>query len=142
MRRSPAGLGVRMAQVAAVGMILGGVFDLSLRRLLSHHEAYLGVAAGGAPPETEALVLLMLNVLGVALASVGALALALLALWHRRGIAWAGWAAATGIAAASGLNAVAILQVGSLFFIGPALFPLLAMGGVALAERGRSQVES
>ncbi len=65
------------------------------------------------------------------------MALVLLELWRRRGIAWAGWAAAVGISVASGLNAFAILRVGSLFFIGPALFPLLALGGVALAERGR-----
>lgn len=137
MHTLPTGIGVQMARLAAAGMILGGAFDLSLRQLLPHHEAWLGVGPGGAPPATEALVLLILNVLGAALVSAGAMALVLLELWRRRGIAQAGWAAAVGISVASGLNALAIARVGSVFFIGPALFPLLALGGVALAERGR-----
>lgn len=136
------GTGYRLAQLAAVGSIIGGVFDLSIGELMPHHEAFLGVAAGGAPPATGALVLLVLNTLGVALATVGALALALLAAWRRHDLRWAAWAAAVGITVAQGMNAWAISRVGSLFFLGPLLFPLLAVGGVAWALRGASRAGS
>lgn len=129
------GPGYRLAQLAAVGSILGGAFDLSIRELMPHHEAFLGVEAGTAPPATGALVLLVLNTLGVALVAVGGLALALLSAWRRHDLRWAAWAAALGIAIAQGMNAWAISRVGSLFFLGPMLFPLLAVGGVAWALR-------
>lgn len=129
------GPGYRLAQLAAVGSILGGAFDLSIRDLMPHHEAFLGVEAGTAPPATGALVLLVLNTLGVALVAVGGMALALLSAWRRDDLRWAAWAAALGIAVAQGMNAWAISRVGSLFFLGPMLFPLLAVGGVAWALR-------
>jgi len=129
------GIGYRMVQLAAVGTILGGAFDLSIRGLLPHHEAFLGIAAGSAPPATEALLLLMLNTLGVALMAVGGMALTLLAVWRLHGMPWAAWAAAAGLALAGGMNAWAISRVGSLFVVGPFLFPFLALGGVALELR-------
>ena len=142
MRPLPAGPGTVLARFAALGMILGGLFDLTIRSLLPHHEAFLGVDPGTAPAATAALVLLILNTLGVALAAVGALAFTLFEVWRRQGLAWAGWVAALGITVASGLNALAISRVGSLFFLGPALFALLAPLGVAMAERRRSRQES
>lgn len=129
------GPGYRLAQLAAMGSIVGGIFDLSIRELMPHHEAFLGVEAGAAPQATGALVLLVLNTLGIALVAVGGMALTLLSAWRRHDLRWAAWAAALGIAVAQGMNAWAISRVGSLFFLGPMLFPLLALGGVGWALR-------
>jgi tricorn protease len=132
------GPGYRLAQLAAVGSILGGAFDLSIRGLMPHHEAFLGVPAGGAPEATGALVVLVLNTLGVALVAVGGMALALLVVWRRHDIAWAAWAAAAGIALAQGMNAWAISRFDTPFIVGPLLFPFLALGGVWWGVRRRS----
>ena len=70
------------------------------------------------------------------LAAAGMLALALLEVWRRRGIGWAGWTAALGIASASGLNAMAILQVGSLFFSGRPSSPYCRWEGWRWPRRG------
>jgi len=133
------GVGYHLAQLAAVGSILGGAFDLSIRGLMPHHEAFLGVPAGGAPEATGALVVLVLNTLGVALVAVGGMALALLAVWRRHDVAWAAWAAAAGIALAQGMNAWAISRFDTPFIVGPLLFPFLALGGVWWAVRRGSR---
>jgi len=108
----------------------GGLFDFFVRDAMPHHAAALGVAMGQVPAETEALVLLILNALGIALFVVGALALALIELGARHGVREAGWAAALGITVASGFNAWSIVQLDSLFFVGPMLLPLMAWAGV------------
>jgi len=129
LHRAP-GPGYRLAQLAAFGSILGGAFDLSIRELMPHHEAFLGVPQGGAPEATGALVLLVLNTLGAALIVVGGMALALLGIWRRHDLPWAAWAAAIGIALAQGMNAWAISRFDTPFMVGPLLFPFLAVGGV------------
>jgi hypothetical protein len=125
-------IGLWMAQFAAVGMMAGGAFDLSLRSALPHHADALGIPLADIPAATEALVLLILRALGLTLLVVGALSLVLLHLAVRHRVRGAAWAAAAGITVASGWNAWSIFQVDSLFFVGPLVLPLLAVGGVLL----------
>jgi hypothetical protein len=133
--RVPGTVGYRLAQLGAAGAALGGAVDVAVPRLLPHHEAALGVAAGQAPPATAALVLLLLHVLGVALVAVGLAALALLAAWRRAGLRWAGAAAAGVVVVVEGVNAWAIARVRSPLFAGPLLCALLVAGGVLLGRR-------
>lgn len=135
MRHPSPGLGYRLAQLAAVGTILGGLFDALVPRLLPHHEAWLGIEPGTAPPAVEELVLLILGTLGMVLVAAGGMALVLLAVWRRHGIPWAAWGAAGGITLAEGVNAWALSRLGSLFFLGPVLFPFLAVVGVWMSVR-------
>jgi hypothetical protein len=127
-------VGYRIAQLGAAGAALGGTFDLLVPRLLPAHEAFLGVAPGGAPAATTALVLLLLHTLGAALVAVGLAALALLAAWRRTGLRPLAWAAAGLVVLAEGSNALAIARVGSPLFAGPLAFAALVAGGVALAR--------
>ncbi len=128
----PVGAGFRLAQLGALGVALGGVFDLFVPRLLSHHYAFMGVLAGEVPEQTTALVLLMLHVLGVALAGVGVAGLALLAVWRRTGERVAAIAAAATVGIVSAANAYGIYTVGAMIFIGPALCALFVVFGVWL----------
>jgi hypothetical protein len=130
-----AAIGYRLAQVGAFAAALGGLVDAFVPRLLPHHEAYLGVAKGGATPATSSLVLLLLHTLGVALLAVGIGSLALLAEWRRTSARSSAIAAAVIVVLAEGMNAWAIGQVGSALFIGPLVCSLLVAGGVALATR-------
>ena len=136
MSRRTFGIGYRVAQLGAAGAALGGAFDVFLPRLLPHHEAFLGIAPGQAPPATTALVLLLLHTLGVALIAVGLSALALLAAWRRSGSGWAALVAASAVLLAEGTNAWAIHRVGSPFFVGPLACAMLVAVGVTIALRG------
>ncbi|HSJ62410.1 MAG TPA: hypothetical protein VK922_00770 [Gemmatimonadaceae bacterium] len=131
------GVGYRLAQVGAGGVALGGLFDLFVSRLLPHHEAFLGIGPGEAPPATAALLLLLLRTLGIALVAVGVGALALLAAWRRAGLRWAGVAAAGMVLFAEGANAWAIRRVGSPLYLGPLVCALLVGAGVSIAATGR-----
>ena len=131
-------IGYRLAQVGALGTALGGAFDALLPNLLPHHEAYLGVHAGGATAPTASLVLLLLHTLGVALVAVGAGALALLADWHRGGARSSALVAGGMVVIAEGMNAWAIHRVGSPLFLGPLVCAVLVVGGVALGMSARS----
>ena len=132
-------IGYRIAQLGAVGTALGGVFDSLVRTLLPHHEAYLGVAPGGATPATASLVLLLLHTLGVALIAVGVGALALLANWRRDGARSSAITAAAIVLLAEGMNAWAIRRVGSPLYVGPLACALLVVGGVAMAVGPRDR---
>lgn len=134
------GIGYRLAQLGAVAATLGGVVDALVPKLLPHHEAYLGVAAGQAPPATTALVLLLLHTLGVALAATGIGALALLAAWRGGASRWSALTAATVVVLAEGMNAWAIGQVGSQLFIGPIVCVILLIVGVASELRDDESV--
>jgi hypothetical protein len=127
-------IGYRLAQLGAAGAALGGTFDLLVSRPLPAHEAFLGVAPGGTPAATAALVVLLLHTLGAALVAVGLAALALLAAWRRTGLRPLAWAAAGIVVLAEGSNALAIARVGSPLFAGPLAFAALVAGGVALAR--------
>jgi len=127
------GIGYRLAQIGAAATALGGVVDAFIPRLLPHHEAFLGVAAGQAPAATATLVLTLLHTLGVALVAVGVGALALLAAWRGGGPRSAATSAALVVLSAEGMNAWAIARVGSVLFLGPVACCLLVVVGVALA---------
>jgi hypothetical protein len=125
------GVGYRLAQLGAVAAALGGLVDAFVPRLLPHHEAFMGVAAGQAAPATEALVLLLLHTLGVALLATGIGALALLGAWRGGASRWTALSAAIVVVLAEGMNAWAIGQVGSPLFIGPIVCVILLVIGVA-----------
>lgn len=136
MSRRTFEIGYRIAQLGAAGAALGGALDVFVPRLLPHHEAFLGIAPGQAPPATTALVLLLLHTLGVALLAVGLGALALLAAWRRTGLGWAAQVAAGAVVLAEGTNAWAIGRVGSPLFVGPLACAMLVVVGIAIAHRG------
>jgi hypothetical protein len=128
-------IGYRLAQLGALVTAVGGSFDALVRKLLPHHEAYLGVATGGATAATSSLVLLLLHTLGVSLVAVGIGALALLADWRRSGARTSAIAAAGMVGLAEAMNAWAIWRVGSMLFVVPLLCMALVVGGVAMALR-------
>jgi hypothetical protein len=136
------GIGYRLAQLGATAAALGGIVDAFVPRLLPHHETFLGVAAGQAPPASATLVLLLLHTLGVALAATGGGALALLAVWRGGGPRWAALSAASVVLVAEGMNAWAIARVGSLLYLGPLACAMLVAGGVALAIRSDARCDS
>ncbi|MEO6524996.1 MAG: hypothetical protein ABIP93_00060 [Gemmatimonadaceae bacterium] len=129
------GIGYRLAQVGAAAAALGGLVDALVPRLLPHHEAFLGVAAGAAPPATVTLVLLLLHTLGIALLAMGLGALALLAAWRAGAARWAALSSVLVVVLAEGMNAWAIGKVGSPIFIGPLVCVILVVVGVALELR-------
>jgi hypothetical protein len=125
------GIGYRLAQLGAAAAALGGLVDALVPRLLPHHEEFMGIAAGQAPPATAALVLLLLHALGVALLATGLGALALLAAWRAGGSRMTALSAAVIVVLAEGMNAWAIGRVGSPLFIGPLVCVILLIVGVA-----------
>jgi hypothetical protein len=125
------GIGYRLAQLGAAAAALGGLVDTLVPRLLPHHEAFMGVAAGQAPEATATLVLLLLHTLGVALLATGLGALALLAAWRGGGSRMTAISAAIVVVMAEGVNAWAIRQVGSPLFLGPLVCVILLIVGVA-----------
>ncbi len=127
--------GHRVAQLGAVLMIAGGVFDMSLGELLPHHAAVLAAGYGAVPPEAAGLILALLRALGGALAAVGIAVLILLRFGSRTGsrLAYAG-AALTAVIA-EGPNVLGILSTGSPLFVAPLAFMLLVVAGSALCYR-------
>jgi len=129
------GIGYRLAQLGAAAAALGGVVDALVPRLLPHHEEFMGVTAGQAPPATAALVLLLLHTLGVALFATGLGALALLSAWRGGGSRMTAVSAAVVVVMAEGMNAWAIARVGSPRFLGPIVCVILLIVGVASEVR-------
>jgi hypothetical protein len=129
------GAGYRLAQFGALGVALGGVFDLFVPRLLPHHYAFMGATVGEVPDQTAALILLMLHVLGVALAGVGVAGLALLSVWRRTGDRAAAIAAAVTVGGVAAANAYGVYAVGAILFIGPLLCACFVVLGVWFALR-------
>ena len=125
------GIGYRLAQLGAAAAALGGLVDALVPKLLPHHETFMGVAAGQAPPATAALILLLLHTLGIALLATGLGALALLSAWRGGASRWSALGAAIIVVLAEGMNAWAIGQVGSRLFIGPIVCVILLIVGVA-----------
>jgi hypothetical protein len=138
MRDRTGTIAYRLAQLGASLAALGGAFDALVPKLLPHHEAYLGVSAGGAPAATSSLLLLLLHTLGVSLVAVGVGALALLADWRRSGARSSALTAAGMVVLAEGMNAWAIRRVGSPLFIGPLVCMVLVAGGVAMSLQHES----
>ncbi len=134
------GVAYRVAQLGAFGVMLAGLFDLAVPRLMPHHEAFLQVAAGGAPEPTAALVLLMLHMLGVALAGVGVAGLALLSAWRRTGDRTSALAAAVIVGVVATTHAWAVHTAGSVLFLGPLASALFVTIGVGLLLRRRSHI--
>ncbi len=126
-------VGYYLAVVGAVGVMVGGIFDQLVPRLLPSHEAFLGVAPGAASPQVSAMVLLLLHTLGASLTALGLTVLALLVAWRRTGIRWMALAAAAATLLAEGVNAYGIFRVGSQLFWGPLAIMALVIAGVAIA---------
>jgi hypothetical protein len=131
--------GLRVAQLAAIGALIGGVFDASITQLLPHHTAFLGATDNQVAAPTAELLLLMLRTLGIALVGVGAGALTLLEAWRRGAASWTAMTAAGMLLLVEGFNAIAIRRVGSPLYLGPAAIVLMAVVGVALALKDRQR---
>jgi tRNA-Thr(GGU) m(6)t(6)A37 methyltransferase TsaA len=130
-------LGYRVALAGAGVAVLGGIADVLVPRLLPHHEQFLGVGPGTAPPATARLVLLLLHALGAALTALGVATLALLVLWRRSASRATGWAAAGVFALGEAANAAAIYRAGSALFVGPLACVAAVILGVAVGEHAR-----
>lgn len=127
--------GYRIAQLGGVLIVVGGLFDISLREPLPHHEAILAAGSGAAGQEPAALVLALLRALGAALVATG-LAILVILWFSRRTRSVFGYAAAATVALlAEGLNAWGIFKTGSAMYLAPLIFMATVVTGAALCIR-------
>jgi hypothetical protein len=121
-----------MAELGGALMVLGGVGDLLISRLLPSHVGFLGIAAHEVPVAVEKLTLAVLHALGAALIAAGIGVLALLREARLNGRRPPLIAAGVVALVAEGMNAFQIYRTGSPVFIGPLVAVLLVVGGVVV----------
>lgn len=121
-----------MAQLGGALMMLGGVGDLVVRRLLPSHASFLGLAPNEIPVRTEALALALLHALGAALIAAGLSVLVLLSQARTSGRRSPAVAAVAVALLSEGMNGYQIHRTGSPIFVVPLGFLLLVLVGVVV----------
>jgi hypothetical protein len=135
-------IGLRLAQLGGVLMMVGGAGDMTIRRLLPGHIAFLGVSPDHVPATTEGLVLSLLHALGASLVASGLAVLVLVQQARLSGHRLPLFTAAGVAVLAEGVNAAGIYRIGSPLFVAPLSFMLLVLLGVALCLIPRWELRS